>query len=414
MGKGKLSLGKLWMIAYRDLGRNRRRSLLTLSAVALGLALLVLTVGLIEGAISGAIENSIRLRTGHVQVREESYDEDKVSLKWEDLLEYTDEMVLQIDSIPQVKAVSPVLLAGGILSARDESVGVQVTGIDPLAMTAGTFQESMVVGNYLTPDDRGGILVGRRLAESLGLNVGDQVNLLVNTSNGQSDEAGFTIRGLYDTGTPNYDESTILMPISKAQTFTRTEGRASELFILLYNQDDADVVAASLRAPQLKVLTWRELNQMIIQAVDTSMGIMYMMYLIVLAVVAVVIANTLLMSVFERTREMGILAALGMKGRQILTMFIMEAGMLGIIGIILGIMLGSVGVYYLATQGWNLGETASVASAEIAYGEIIYARFAPEETLNLSIVAMVIILLASLYPAWMASRLEPIDALRAQ
>jgi ABC-type antimicrobial peptide transport system permease subunit len=134
----------------------------------------------------------------------------------------------------------------------------------------------------------------------------------------------------------------------------------------------------------------------------------------VLAVVAVVIANTLLMSVFERTREMGILAALGMKGRQILTMFIMEAGMLGIIGIILGIMLGSVGVYYLATQGWNLGETASVASAEIAYGEIIYARFAPEETLNLSIVAMVIILLASLYPAWMASRLEPIDALRAQ
>jgi ABC-type antimicrobial peptide transport system permease subunit len=140
-----------------------------------------------------------------------------------------------------------------------------------------------------------------------------------------------------------------------------------------------------------------------------------MMNLVVLAVVAVVIANTLLMSVFERTREMGILAALGMKGRQILTMFVLEAGTLGLAGIALGILLGGLGVAYLATVGLPIGEAAAAGEASnvITYGNVLYARFSVSDTVSLSIASLIIMLLASLYPAWFAARLEPIDALRA-
>ncbi len=405
---------QLWKIAYRDLARNRRRSLLTLVAVALGVAMLVTLTGLYSGAIEDSIENNIRLQTGHLQLRDESYDEDKVSLAWEDLLDNSQELAAQVQAMEDVKVASPVLWASGILGTSEESVGVRVLGIDPVSDLHQSIDDGLVAGEYLQPDDRSGILLGRRLAESMGLAVGDQVSLLINTSSQQADEATFTVRGLFSTGVPNYDDMTVFLPLSKAQAFTRTEGRASAIIALLDDREQAEAIAQTLRTPGLTLLTWRDLNQVILQAVEMSMGITYLMFLIVLAVVAVVIANTLLMSVFERVREMGILAALGMKGRQIMAMFMLEAGTLGLVGVTLGVVLGSLGVLYLATVGLHIGEVATVASAEIAYGEVLHGQFDPGATLALSVAALVIILLASLYPAWFAARLEPIDALRTE
>ena len=405
---------KLWRIAVRDLGRNKRRSALTLIAVMMGLALVIALHAFEMGAIQGAIDDNIRIQTGHVQVRAESYEKDKVSLKWDDLLEEPQALAAQAQSLAEVRAAAPVLWASGILGTVEESVGVQVFGIDPLSEIEVPFREGLVAGEFLAPDDRGGVLISQRLANNLELAVGDDVSLLVNTSGEQPDEATFTIRGLYDSGFPAFDEATIFMPLVKAQAFTRAGERASAVVALLHDRETADAVASALRAPGLALLTWRDLNQLMVEGVQSAMGFLYMIYLIVLAIVAVVVANTLLMSVFERTREMGILAALGMKGRQIMAMFVLESATLGAIGVILGVLLGSLGVYYLATEGIYLGDMAANAvSADIAYGETMYAAFQWADTAVLSVVCWIIMLLASLYPAWFATRKEPIDALRA-
>jgi ABC-type lipoprotein release transport system permease subunit len=387
---------------------------LTLVAVMMGLALVITLHGFEMGAIQGTIQNNIRVQTGHVQVRGESYDEDKVSLKWEDLLEEPLELATRAQNLAEVRGAAPVLWAGGILVTVEESVGLRVFGIDPPSEMAAPYREGLVAGEFLTPDDRGGVLIGQRLAESLGLTVGDDVSLLVNTSGEQPDEATFIIRGLYDTGIPGFDEATIFLPLAKAQAFTRVGERASAIVVLLHDEEDADTVAAALRAPGLELMTWRDLNQLMVQGATSAMGFLYIIYLIVLAVVAVVVANTLLMSVFERTREMGILASLGMKGREIMAMFLMESGTLGAVGVLLGVLLGSLGVYYLSVEGLYLGDmSASVASADLAYADTMYAAFQWADTAMLAIACWIIMLLASLYPAWFATRKEPIDALRA-
>ena len=206
----------LWRIAVRDLGRNKRRSALTLIAVMLGLALVIALHAFEMGAIQGAIDDNIRIQTGHLQVRGASYEEDKVSLKWEDLLEEPQALAAQAQSLAEVRAAAPVLWASGILGTAQESVGVRVFGIDPPSELAAPFREGLVAGEFLAPDDRGGVLISQRLAKSLELTAGDDVSLLINTSGEQPDEATFTIRGLYDTGFPAFDESTIFLPLAKS------------------------------------------------------------------------------------------------------------------------------------------------------------------------------------------------------
>jgi ABC-type lipoprotein release transport system permease subunit len=407
----------LWRVAVRDLGRNRRRSALTMIAVMLGLALVITLHGYEIGAMESAIENNIRVETGHVQVRAESYDEEKVSLKWEDLLQDPQVVVAQAKALPNVRDAAPVLWASGILNTVDESVGLRVYGVDPLAETMAPFKERLVAGAWLAPDDRSGILISRRLAATMGLAVGNNISLLVNTSDEQPDEDIFEIRGLYDSGIPGFDNVTVFLPLAKAQAFTRAGDRASAVVALLDDQEGADAVAAALSAPGLEILTWRDLNAMILTVRESAMGILYIFYGIVLAIVAVVVANTLLMSVFERTREMGILASLGMKGREIMGMFLMESATLGILGVLLGGGLGSVGVYYMATVGISLGdldisEVAGTGSG-FALGNTLYGTFTWGDTAVLALMCLVIILVASLYPAWFATRKEPIDALRS-
>jgi len=183
--------------------------------------------------------------------------------------------------------------------------------------------------------------------------------------------------------------------------------------IMLHRQNDARRVAAALGGPGLRVLTWEDLNAIMLTAVQAGMGYYYLLDMIVMLVVAVIIANTLLMAVFERVREIGILAALGMRPGQVRLMFLLEAASLGLAGLVIGFGLGSLGVAYLAKTGLDIGEAASVAGETMVLGTKMYAQFMPGLFAGLGAAMLLIILLASFYPAWYASRLQPVEALRA-
>src|SRR6266508_1649765 len=133
-------------LAFRNLGRNKSRSLLSALAVSIGMALLLLMVSVLEGEMTGALQNTIRLQSGHLQVRPSSYEEGKVSLKWEDLIENPDQVAGQLKSMSQVTTATPRWIASSILTVRDESKGVQILGIEPDSAANQPFRDGMITG----------------------------------------------------------------------------------------------------------------------------------------------------------------------------------------------------------------------------------------------------------------------------
>jgi ABC-type lipoprotein release transport system permease subunit len=345
-------------------------------------------------------------------VRAQSYNENKTSLKFEDLIANPDALAGQIASISGVAVATPRLYASGIVGVGDKSIGVRLMGIDPPSAANNPFREGVVAGQFVAADDREGLMIGQTLADKLKLHAGDTINLTVNTSNGDVAEQAFTVRSIYSTGTPAFDLNTVLLPLAKLQTIAVAEKHASLIFVLLSDPARTDAIAGSLVGPNYQVLTYTQLNQLTIQTEQFANGFMVVLYLIVLLITATVIINTLIMAVFERTREIGILAAIGMRGGRIMAMFLAESSLLAVGGILMGLILGELIVGYFSRYGFFIGNVGTASGLLI--GSTIYAQLTVQDTLNLTIAAFVVTLLAGLYPALLASRMEPVIALRGQ
>jgi len=403
---------QIFKMAFRDLGRNRRRSFFSALAVGIGLALLMLMASVIAGEMGSAIESAIRLSSGHIQIRAATYDENKSSLKWEDLVANPDQIASQIAALSQVKAATPRLYASGFLSSGTQSAGAKITGIDPLSPASDPYREGIISGSYLSPDDRDAVLIGRPMAEKLKLKVGDNVGLSLNTADGNVQEQTFTVKGIYTTNTYGFDSSTIFLPLAKAQALTQTENHASTIFILLKDTSFTDTVVPALKVPSnLQIKTWRDLNALFVDWEAMAQSYIGIFYMIILAITASVIINTLIMSVYERTREIGILSAIGMRGGRIMMLFLAESSLLAVGGVIIGLLLGLLAVYLFNINGFYIG---NMGLTGILVTDTIYAKLNLNDVINVAVMTFVVTLLAGLYPAVMASRMQPVEALRTE
>ncbi len=399
-------------MAFRDLGRNRRRSFFSALAVGGGLALLILMSSVVAGEMGSALESAINLQTGHIQIRAATYDENKSSLKWEDLVANPDEIAAQISKFDQVKAATARLYASGFLTSGTQSAGARITGIDPLSPASDPYRKGVISGQYLSPDDREAILIGKPMAEKLNLQVGDHVGLSLNTADGTVQEQTFTVKGIYSTGTYAFDSATVFLPLAKAQAITQTENHASTVYILLKDTSMTDTVLPALSvSPNLQVKSWKDLNALFVEFEGFAQSYIAIFYLIILAISASVIINTLIMSVYERTREIGILSAIGMRGSRILMLFLAESSLLAVGGVIMGLIIGVLGTMYFNVHGFYIG---NMGLSGMTIADTIYAKLTVDNLINLTIMTFIVTLLAGLLPAIMASRMQPVEALRAE
>ena len=408
-----MAIKKFFSMAFRSVIRNTRRSLLTALAVALGLVVVMVMAGAIEGMIDNALADSIRVSTGHLQIRNANYEVGKGSLLAKDLLDNAETLTKRVKEVAGVRSATPILESSGLLSTATESTGIEIIGIVPGDPFHDPVRNGIAAGEYLKADDRDLILMGEMLANQMNIAVGQRVSLAASDANGVGQEGLFTVAGLVDTGFPGIDQNRILMPLTQAQSFSGVGDRASDIIVMLDNLDDAESIAAQLRGGDIDVQTWRDLNSILLESMEIGMVFYYVIYLIVFLAVAVIIANTLLMSVFERTREIGILASLGMNGRQIMALILFEALILAIFGVAVGLVLGMGAVTYFAVVGISFSAETAAMVEGMAIGTTMKGGYAPDQFAILSLLLLAVVCLVSLYPAWYAARMEPVEALHA-
>jgi ABC-type lipoprotein release transport system permease subunit len=400
-------------LAWRNMWRNWRRTAIAFAAIVLGLILLLLFDGMIRGSDQAIFGNAVRLYGGNLQVHAPGFRARANRLP---LLPLVDPAaVLQaVRAHPEVAAAGRRITTGGLVSAHGTSMPVSITAIEPSVEAPLSLQaEKLAAGRFLADSDGDAILIGRALADRLAVNVGDRLTLLGRSRDESLRRHSMTVVGIYDLGTPEIEKRAVFIPLADAQTLYNLRGQATEVAIFLRDIASEDQVMAALQAqlPQYEIDSWQTLRPEIRQTFATKLAFSRVIGMVVLLIGGIGVLNLMLMAAFERTREMGVLAALGMKGRQIMGLFVIEGALIGLVGAVVGGVLGGLLVGLLGQVGIDLAGVSGLGEVGALLGSRLYPVVTPGAVFSQGALAIAVAALASLYPAWQASRREPAQAL---
>jgi ABC-type lipoprotein release transport system permease subunit len=407
-------MGKFIKLAWRNLWRNWRRTVIAITAIVLGLILLVFMAGLIEGSDQAIFGNMVRLYGGNLQIHAPGYGEKANNMPMLPV-ENDADVVEAALAHPNVSAVARRINTGGVVSTREGTFPVKITGIDPDAETEiSIVSENITSGRYLMTGETDAILIGKGLADLLDVGVGDTVTLVGRRKNEEMRQRTVTVVGIYSLGLTEAEKGNVFITLSEAQTLYNLRDQITEVSIILESVGQESAVKADLLAalPGYEIDAWDTLQPEMRQVMDVKAQVTEGFSLIVLLIASVGVLNLMMMAVFERTREMGVLGALGMKGGQLMGLFLLEGAMIGVIGAVIGSLLGWLAVQATATNGLYFGTSAEDMGDMVALmGDTIYPTISLGFIVGRGFAVAVIATLASLYPAWQASRQEPADAL---
>ena len=410
-------------IGWRNLWRSPRGTLLTVVALSLGLALLLISLGLLDGSHEQVVANGVRFGPGHVVVQAQGYqDSGSQELLLPAQAVSVTEKFLHAAAMKHVlQGASPRLLASGLLSSAANADGVRIMGVIPKEeRTVSLIPQRIVEGNYLNDDLQPGVVIGADLARKLALKIGAKVVLTtqaVQLPGAETTDAGggemqstlLRVRGIFRTGIQEIDAHIIQVPLPEAQTLLGAPNRVTQLAILLRQEGDAMMVARSLRT-QLKgvpvaVLPWREAMPAVARLLVLDDAFNYVMNAVVLAMVGLGILNTILMRVIQRRYEFGLCLALGVRPVQLAVIIIGESLALAAISLALGLVLGLSIQHYFATAGLDLRWFfKSSLPAALVFDPIIYSRLNLARIASSVGIVFLTATISSLYPALKAAR----------
>ena len=393
-------------IAWRNLWRNKRRSVVVLLSVLVGFM-----DGLNNSFLKQMLDNQINSSVTHIQVHKKGFIDNKVV---ESYIPNGMNVESVLDTVSGVKNYSKRVIAFGLLSSARSSSGVYIYGINPNDEKHLTkIDDSIVEGTYLTGSGRE-IIIGETLAEKLRVGIGDKVVAMSNTLPGNIGSDVYRIVGLFKTHSTEFDKSTIYISLGDAQSLLQVNDNVYEYAMILDDYTKAEKVKQNIQnslSDEYEVLTYEDILPLVIIQVEMTRESMMVINLIVGMALIFGIINAMLMAVFERIQEIGVLMSIGMKNRKIFMLFIIEAFLIGLIGTAAGLFIGSIIVALFGSSGIDLSMFAESLQS-FGIGSVLYPSISAETIVITLITIPLISVLGAIYPAVKAIRLEPVYAIR--
>ena len=405
-------------IAWRNIWRNTRRSLLTIAAILFASSLLIFSISLQFSSYDTMIEAAVKRHTGHLEVQAEGYHTDKkMRLVIEDPLK----IMASIQDLPLIKAMSRRANAFCLVSSDQRTYGIWVVGIDPVREKEVTAISRLIrKGSYLSDETGYDAIIGNILAKNLAVDVGDELVLLGQGLDGSIAATAVTVKGIFSTGQPDFDRSALHMPLKAFQEAFSMGESVHELAVIATDlgrlPDLAQAIRKRLRSAStseaLQVLTWPQLLPGLDQSIRVDMVSGWINYGIVVIIVAFGIMNTFVMCVMERTREFGMLMALGMRPSQVIRLVLLEAIFMSLLGICLGIVGGSLLTYYFQCHGLQIPGAEQIM-AQWGLPSRMWPKLSLLSIVTGPAVILMVTLLTAVYPVLRIFGLAPARALRS-
>lgn len=413
---------QLWQIAWRNLGRNAKRTAITVTAIALGYAMLLLFACLLEGIRQQMIENGTRLLLSHLQVHAPDYYPDRSLYHTLGGQTGTDvqRLLVALETLPAVRAASPRVYGYGLVGSHEHSAGAELVGVVPTQEArVTTLHTRLLHGHYLSEQEPRGIVLGDKLAALLRVGLGSEVVIVTQAADGSIGNDLYRVRGIFHTGSDVLDRTLVLMPLPTLQDLLHLEtNRVHEIAVHVTDAAEATPVAAAVQRhlrPLLAVETraWPVLAPELAEYARLNRSSTTILFGIVFVVAVIGVTNTMLMAVFERTRELGVLMALGMRPSSVVGLVLAEAGLLAVLSLLLGSGLSIPCLWYLAVYGLDLRQVLdSLSIVGVVLDPIWYGRHDLATYLRAGLGLALTAIGAALYPALRAARLQPVEAMR--
>lgn len=400
-------------LAWRNVWRHRRRTLIVVLAIGFTTALMLFYDGMLDGFDQAIYGNAVKVLGGNIQVHGAGYGAEPVEYP---MLAVPDpaRVIAAATARPQVVAATRRINTGGMASNREGAFGTTIVGIDPEAEASiSLVARNVAEGRFLRDDDTDVALIGRGLAVAMDVGVGDRFTLVGRGAHNQMRQRTMTVIGIYDVGVSDIEKRTLYISLAEAQDLYMAAGEVTDVVLWLKSLGQENAVMAVIRSELAgyEVETWGDRFPELQNTMATKGAVMQVFGIIMLFIAGIGMLNLLLMAVYERTREIGLLGALGFKPRQISRLFLLEGAITGIVGSLAGTALGLLVNLIMSRVGFDFSAFTDMADYMALIDGRIYCGLGLSAVPRLVITAVIVSILAATYPAIEASRREPAAAL---